>query len=319
MRWRKRAPEHRSRFGGLWTDRLDAPVLVEEGLAAGQFSAEDGAALRHWLDHGYAVLRHAVPEALCDAVRSDLERCRSTTGAAILCQSPDGATFEFNADAPPDDIRVLDAYVHFVSAREALFSAPIVHFLELVFQDRALLFQSLSFERGSNQGMHQDTFFVVVDRPMELAAAWIALEHVQAGSGELMYYDGSHRTPEFTFSGAHKHWNRDRDGTDQLDAATRHLHASAVELGFRNETFLPRKGDVFIWSADLVHGGTPRTDSDLTRASLVGHYCPADAKPNYFSHTPARAVTEAFGEDAYASYWYDVRLGVDRRDRSDIA
>ena len=54
---------------------------------------------------------------------------------------------------------------------------------------------------GSEQGLHRDTAFVVVDPPMSLVAAWIALEDVAAGSGELTYVPGSHRLPEYLFSG----------------------------------------------------------------------------------------------------------------------
>ena len=70
----------------------------------------------------------------------------------------------------------------------------------MIFDDSPLLFQSLSFEKGSQQGMHQDTAYIVVDSPLELAASWIALQDVEPGSGELMYYEGSHRLPEYLSS-----------------------------------------------------------------------------------------------------------------------
>jgi hypothetical protein len=37
-------------------------------------------------------------------------------------------------------------------------------------------------------------------------------------------------------------------------------------------TFPARKGDVFIWHAQLYHGGAPIEDMSLTRKSLVTHY-----------------------------------------------
>jgi hypothetical protein len=47
--------------------------------------------------------------------------------------------------------------------------------------------------------------------------------------------------------------------------------------------FAPRRGDVLIWSADLVHGGSSEMDPDSTRRSLVTHYCPVDREPEYFA------------------------------------
>ena len=54
---------------------------------------------------------------------------------------------------------------------------------KIVLRRTALLFQSLSFIKGSNQGIHQDTAYVVTDQPMKLIATWIALEDINPGSG----------------------------------------------------------------------------------------------------------------------------------------
>jgi ectoine hydroxylase-related dioxygenase (phytanoyl-CoA dioxygenase family) len=157
---------------------------------------------------------------------------------------------------------------------------------------------------GSEQGIHQDTAYVVTSSPLELAAAWIALEDVQPGSGELMYYDGSHRLPEYLFSGAFKHWNPERDGIEQHAEWSRLLHANAARLGLALKTFRPRQGDVFLWSADLAHGGMPVERPESTRHSLVGHYCPGRVAPHYFSTAPDHRTTTAYGGGRYSSVHY---------------
>jgi ectoine hydroxylase-related dioxygenase (phytanoyl-CoA dioxygenase family) len=154
--------------------------------------------------------------------------------------------------------------------------------------------------------MHQDTAYVVVSSPLQLSAAWIALEDVQPGSGELMYYRGSHRLPEYLFSGEHKHWSPERDGPEQHAEWARLLNENAERLGMERQTFLARKGDVLIWSADLAHGGSPVTDASLTRRSLVGHFCPAGVDPNYYSYRPERRARQPFGGGWYSSEYYDL-------------
>ena len=299
---------YRSRFGGLWTDRDDANVLVEEGRTSGAFTYDEAKQLKHWIEHGWVALPGAVDPASCAALREALERDRVAGGSGLLAQTPDGVTFPFGPDHVMDGVRVVDVYWRHERALEILFSSAITAFLRLVFEEPPLLFQGLSFERGSEQGLHQDTFFVVVDRPLELAAAWIALEDVEAGSGELMYLDRSHEAPEYVFGGDRKHWNPDVDGPETLAVASQRLVSLATELGFERRTFLPRQGDVFIWSADLAHGGSPITRPGTTRASLVGHYCPATARPFYFDSRPERAVTATWGAggEAYASEWYSL-------------
>src|SRR5437588_12652280 len=108
--------------------------------------------------------------------------------------------------------RVVDAYVYYEFARAALFSEPILRFLQTVLEDAPVLFQSLTFERGSQQRMHQDTAFVVTSSPMAFAASRIPLEDIRPGSGELTYLDGSHRLPVYPVRAQCKHLDAQRAG-----------------------------------------------------------------------------------------------------------
>jgi ectoine hydroxylase-related dioxygenase (phytanoyl-CoA dioxygenase family) len=141
--------------------------------------------------------------------------------------------------------------------------------------------QSISFEYGSQQSMHQDTAYVVSERPLCLAATWIALEDIEEGSGELMYYPGSHRFGHFLFSGLYKSWKRGRDGDAAHAMFLEQLHTQARERGIREQRFMARKGDVLVWHADLAHGGSPIRLEGRTRRSLVTHFCPRSVKPFY--------------------------------------
>jgi ectoine hydroxylase len=42
------------------------------------------------------------------------------------------------------------------------------------------------------------------------------------------------------------------------------------------KVFLAKKGDVFIWHANLIHGGSPIKNHSLTRKSMVIHYYAKD-------------------------------------------
>jgi ectoine hydroxylase-related dioxygenase (phytanoyl-CoA dioxygenase family) len=299
-----------SRFGGLWTDRRDAGQEIERRAQEGRISAPLAERLRFWVSNGYVVLEQAVDGGVCDQVRADLQAAFRDGDERLLIHSPAGANYRpLSAGLDTERARVVDAYVYYESARRALFSPAIIEFLSAVFDDRVLLFQSLSFERGSQQPLHQDTAFVVVDSPLELAASWIALEDIQPGSGELTYLAGSHRLPEYLFSGAFKHWNPKRDGQDQHDAWERLMHQNAERLGLERQTFLPRKGDVLIWAADLAHGGSAVADPALTRRSLVGHYCPARVEPVYFKVEPGRRARVLVEGGGYASQHYPVSGG----------
>jgi phytanoyl-CoA hydroxylase len=301
-------PAYYSRFGGLWTDRRDADQEIERRLGAGEIRPVLAGRLRGWVKRGYAVLNQAVDPAVCDQLRADLDGALRQGDPRLMMHSPASAAYQpLSAGVATERARVVDVYVYYQSAREALFSPAIVEFLTAIFDEPPLLFQSLTFERGSQQPIHQDTAFVIVDSPLKLAAAWIALEDIQPGSGELSYLEGSHRLPEYLFSGRYKHWNLTRDGQEQHDAWRRQMSQHADQLGLERKTFRPRKGDVLIWAADLAHGGGEVRDPALTRRSLVGHYCPATVEPVYFKLSPKHRACVPLGDGSYSSQHYAIQ------------
>jgi ectoine hydroxylase-related dioxygenase (phytanoyl-CoA dioxygenase family) len=296
-----------SRFGGLWTDRRDADEELRRRSDAGAISAEDAEQLRHWIAHGYVILEQAVKPEVCRRLRGQLDTAFAQGDERLLMHSPAATDYQpLTARTDTHGVRVVDVYAFYESAREALFSEPIVKFLRGIFDDAPLLFQSLTFENGSEQRLHQDSAFVVTTSPLELAASWIALEDVRPGSGELAYIDGSHRLPEYLFGGKYKHWNAKRDGDRQHEEWHSLIHENAERLGLEEKTFLPREGDVLIWSADLAHGGSPVSDPTLTRKSLVGHYCPNRVAPIYFKLQPNRRDKRLFDGGFYASSHYSL-------------
>lgn len=300
-------PAYFSRFGGLWTDRLDADEEIDRRLSTGAIGSEEAERLRHWVEHGYVILDGAVPPETCDRLRADLDRAFVDGDPRLLMHSPAQEDYRpLTAGADVERARVVDVHAFYESARAALFSEPIVRFLRTLFDDDPLLFQSLTFEKGSQQSLHQDTLFVVTTSPLEFAASWIALEDIRPGSGELAYLDGSHRTPEYLFSGKYRHWNAKRDGQRQLDEWRSLMSGAAAERGFEEKTFRPKKGDALLWTADLVHGGSAVSDPALTRKSLVGHYCPSRVDPFYFRLRPDRRETRPFDGGRYASEHYDM-------------
>jgi phytanoyl-CoA hydroxylase len=301
---------YRGHFEGLWTDCVDAEQIIERRWRAGQLQAADVDRLKHWVEHGYVVIPGAVPAEDCEAIKADLSRAFEHGDERLHVIKP-GEHFgvPLQPGTPQARMRVNDIYVYYESARRALFAEPIVRFLRLIFSGNPTLLQSLTFDKGSQQGIHQDTAYVVIDPPGALAASWIALEDVQPGSGELVYYDGSHRLDDFLFSGQYKCWHHERDGAEQHDEYARGLVPRAEAAGLERKRLLVKRGDVLIWSGNLLHGGGEVTDENLSRRSLVGHYCPEWAVPRYFDQFPDRAVLRPYGGGRFASMHYDVTTG----------
>jgi len=126
---------------------------------------------------------------------------------------------------------------------------------------------TLVFERSSQQPAHFDTFFMPSKTPNKMCATWIAMDPVTDDNGPLFYYPGSHRIEPYRFS----------DGTVKANdreypLAEAHIAKIIETHDLKKEVFYAQPGDVFIWHAQLLHGGSVIRDMAQTRTSLVTHY-----------------------------------------------
>jgi ectoine hydroxylase-related dioxygenase (phytanoyl-CoA dioxygenase family) len=136
------------------------------------------------------------------------------------------------------------------------------------------LLQTIASHKGSQQPPHSDSIHMTTYPLGYLAAAWIAFEDIHPDSGPLEFYPGSHRLP-YVFS---------HDLQIPVDDVKKHAYATyraryepmvrrlIAEHGLRPQYFEARKGDVLIWHANLLHGGSERRDLRLSRKALVAHY-----------------------------------------------
>jgi phytanoyl-CoA hydroxylase len=301
----------RSEFGGLWTDQGNAQDLVEGKLALGMINPADAVLLRAFITDGYVVLKNAVPARILDLARRSLDDAYDGKLADLKFSCPD-LGYDLGAwDPRVRDLPAKALEIHAVSSaiRDAIFSAKVVRFLNLVFERPAMASQSLGFYRGSGQSLHQDTAYVSYSLPMQFLASWIAFEDVEAGAGELMYRRGSQALGEYLYDGQFKSLveaKRRRGGQhpELIKQEIEHsesLEPRSAQAGHEERTFLAQRGDVLIWAADLAHGGKP-ISLERTRRSVVTHYCPIDVAPLYFEHASPRSIAKHSSGASYATF-----------------
>lgn len=293
----------------LWIDRDDADAVIDQRETSGAVTATEAMHLRQFRQRGYAVLERAIDPGHIDRLLQEAAQLYEE-GEKYVLKMGKGLVGHPESAVLPRKGRLYDLYVNNLSSREMALAAPVVRFLSLLYGEAPLLFQSMLFTWGSEQSIHKDTAFVVIDAPCTLTATWIALEDIQPGSGELMYYPGSHRDPLFLFSEEHLSWVPQRDGKMVHARYSQFLHEQAQQKSSVLEHFLARKGDVLVWHPNLAHGGSAITQPELTRRSLVSHYCPASQNPNYFRFFK-QAHKCQWQSAWYSSRRYDLRPGVD--------
>jgi len=289
----RNAAELRSPFGGLWIDAANAPDLIEGRRALGLIDDDDAARLATFATKGYVILPSAVPAELVDLVDQAFEAAYHGEFPALRfeCHGISQEHVTWQPELLQHPARAVDLHWFAEAVRDAMFCPAILRFLHLIFERPVLASQTLAFYLGSRQQIHKDSAYVPYSLPLQFVATWMALEDVEAGTGELEYFVESHRKlPEFLYNGSHKSVHdaaRRGAGNNILtDDVARHLDAIQREAQARHlarERFLARRGDVLFWHADLAHGGAP-TASQHTRKSLVTHYCPSEVAPLYFEN-----------------------------------
>lgn len=259
----------------LWVDQPDAEQRIERWRAKGEVGEAEAAALTQFVRRGYLTFSSGLPDEVFAAFADDVERAwRERPGDLAWTREGPLRSFAY-ADAARDrrpSYRIADLYSHSDAARTIYLWKPIFALVERIFGQPAVATQSLYFEFGSQQALHRDPVFVQTRPASHLVAAWVALEDIVAESGPLVYVPGSHRLPYHQFAPGDHLFDHSRHGSQESAAMAEFDRRQVAERGLGSETLLCPRGDVLIWHASLLHGGSVPHDPARTRKSFVVHF-----------------------------------------------
>jgi phytanoyl-CoA hydroxylase len=284
-------PLYRSRYGGLWVDRRDAPDILEGRRARGEISDADAEVLAHYIDHGYVVFPKAVHESVIDEFLAVFETAWNAPPDRIFLHCK-GQYLRMDRKFYDEVSKVGEMHTCFERAGELIFPPPVLRFLTQIYERPPVAFQTMTMRKGSEESLHIDTGPLTLTEPMSMVACWLALEDVQPRSGEFQFIPGSHNLPELLHHGTDKGHGGDYQEYDKVLKATLRM---CEERGLETKTFMAKKGDVLVWHADLMHGGAPIQDRQQTRKSLVSHIMPFGVMPTFFDSSEVSAIRYARG------------------------
>lgn len=274
-------------LGKLWIDHDNASSYLKKNIHDEYYREK----IESFIQNGYVVFEKAVSDDICDQITESINKINHNPESYIY-KSLGNYVHTSEAKLDEKSGRLVDIYGVSEEARIATFPIQVSNFLKLIFEENPLAFQSIYFHKGSQQSIHQDTAYVITKKPLSLAASWLSLEDIESGSGELAYYPESHKFEHFYFNKntQRKGWQRKVDGDEMHKKFLESLHIQAKKKQLSLNKFVAKKGDVFIWHADLAHGGSKIINKDATRKSLVTHFCPKSVKPRYY---------DVIGDDYY--------------------
>lgn len=249
-----------------WLDGPAPDLLVDNALRDQTITPWEARLGRYWARNGYVVVPGLLEENLVDHVWSAYEEAIE----AGLVQPPEEV--QFTGDRVPG--RVLDPHLSVPEIDKLMRHPNLVRTVELLLGAESIPFQSISGHKASQQAIHSDSIHMTTYPTGYLVALWLAFEDIEPGSGPLEYYPGSHRLPViYSAQAGIPEGSMRESGYREFDAKyTPLIRRTIEEKNLVPHHFHARKGDVLFWHANLLHGGSTRTDFARTRKALVFHY-----------------------------------------------
>lgn len=211
-------------------------------------------------ENGYAKISNYLSDEQANAVNTEIEKLIT------------GKILKFNSSN-----KLMFAIHHSELIKNIGNDKNLKELLEKLIEGTPVLFQSINFLKGSEQHTHSDSIHMTTFPPGGLLGVWIALEDIMMDNGPLHYYPKSHTLPYYLNSDYKNEGTKLFIGNKSYKAYEELIDEKIRENGMKKEIFTAKKGDMFIWHANLFHGGEPQKNKNLTRLSMVFHYFKKDS------------------------------------------
>jgi Phytanoyl-CoA dioxygenase (PhyH) len=249
-----------------WLDQPDALDRIDAKLKAGELTEYQATQCRYWVENGYIILPGLIDHETLDRVWEAYEQAAA---AGVITLPPEPISDD---DSYPG--RSLDPHLKIDAFCQILRHEEMLAWTRLLMDREPKPFQTIAGHKGSQQGAHSDSIHMTTYPLGYLTAGWVAFEDIHPDCGPLVYYPGSHRLP-YLFS--------DDVGITEADFRARgyagyheryepRIRELVKENKIEPHYFNAKKGDVLLWHANLIHGGSPRKNVQLSRRAVVCHY-----------------------------------------------
>jgi hypothetical protein len=246
-----------------WLDLPDAKQKIESRLRDGEITAQQAEWCRKWVDDGYLILEGFFNEKQLDEMWSAYEKAIAT---GVLKPPVEPL---FAGDTLPG--RTLNPHFSVNEVRAMLFDQEMGEIVSLLLGAKAAPFQTIGGHKSSEQLQHSDSIHMSTYPNGYLVANWIAFEDIHPDSGPLVYHPGSHKLPYMMSDALGMPFGCGYSAYHDIYEPA--IQKIIADNGLEAHYFLPKKGDVLLWHANLLHGGSKMKDpAHVSRKALVCHF-----------------------------------------------
>lgn len=220
-----------------------------------KLEATDKQSVLHFHQNGFASIKHYLNEKEVTAINDEIDKLLQSKTVKPLANG-----------------KIMFACRHSKLVNALGNNAELKQLLTALLGGSPVLFQSINFSAGSEQHTHSDSIHMTTYPQGGLLGVWFALEDITADNGPLHYYPGSHKLPYYMNGDYNNEGSRWLTGNKTYAEYENMIAEKIKQYQIKKEVFLASKGDIFIWHANLFHGGEQHLNKAMTRKSMVLHF-----------------------------------------------
>lgn len=200
---------------------------------------------------GYAIIPEFFASEIIDAVKNEVDQ-------------------HFPADIDTEPKRHSNLWKNSHMVKQLAIDERILDLLRTLYGRNPQPYHTLNFKYGTEQSAHSDTVHFNCKPAKFMVGVWVAFEEINEKNGGLYYYPGSHKLPEYSY----QDFNIpiDEGGLNGYPEYEKCIENLIDAHSLNRDVVNMKKGDILIWSSNLLHGGLPVLNRKSTRWSQVTHY-----------------------------------------------
>lgn len=178
--------------------------------------------------------------------------------------------------------RIVEAWKYSKNVARLANNKELKKVLKFLYDSKPLPFSTINFIGGTEQPFHSDYIHFGSLPHKYLVGAWVALEKTNKYNGALSVIPGSHKFPLIDYQDLKQ---KKPLNIIELEKNYR-VYENYIKQLIKIKKLKPKelylkKGEVILWAANLLHGGSNVKNKKLTRRSQVIHFHFKDSEVYY--------------------------------------
>ena len=214
-------------------------------------------------ENGYAIFKSDINSSLIKNINNDILNALNN---GEIKKNP--KIYHYNKFP-----RIVEAWKFSKNVTQLALNLKLKKILTFLYDSKPLPFSTINFIGGTEQPFHSDYIHFGSMPHKYLVGAWIALEDTNRSNGPLTVIPKSHKLPLFDYQDLKRN---KPSNILELEKNYRIYEKFIKDLikvkKLKPKQLLIKKGDIIIWAANLLHGGSKMLNKKLTRKSQVVHF-----------------------------------------------